>query len=59
MIKYMAAEKVFQKRVFDIRKRELKYQKRQFTVETLWSAIWCFQIRSQSQACMKLTKGRV
>ena len=40
MLKFMAWERSFEKRVHKIRERELKYQKRNYTIEVLWNAIW-------------------
>ncbi|KAF9051842.1 multidrug resistance-associated ABC transporter [Panaeolus papilionaceus] len=40
MIKFMAWERSFEKRVLKIREKELKYQKLNYTVETLWNGIW-------------------
>ncbi|KAI0748272.1 multidrug resistance-associated ABC transporter [Daedaleopsis nitida] len=40
MLKFMAWERNFEKRVHDIRNRELKYQKRSYMIETLLNAIW-------------------
>ncbi|KAJ3534233.1 hypothetical protein NMY22_g7010 [Coprinellus aureogranulatus] len=40
MLKFMAWERSFEKRVMGIRERELKYQKMHYTIETLWNAIW-------------------
>ena len=36
----MAWERSFEKRVLAIRAKELKYQKLNYTIETLWNAIW-------------------
>ena len=36
----MAWERSFEKRVMEIRERELKYQKLNYTIEVLWNAIW-------------------
>ena len=36
----MAWERSFEKRVLTIRQRELEYQKLNYTIETLWNAIW-------------------
>ena len=36
----MAWERSFEARVLKIRERELKYQKLNYTIETLWNAIW-------------------
>ncbi|KAF8178248.1 multidrug resistance-associated ABC transporter [Pholiota molesta] len=40
MIKFMGWERSFEKRVLAIRTKELKYQKLNYTIETLWNAIW-------------------
>ncbi|KII87771.1 hypothetical protein PLICRDRAFT_92667 [Plicaturopsis crispa FD-325 SS-3] len=40
MLKFMAWERSFEKRVLEIRKKELKYQKLNYLIETLWNAIW-------------------
>ncbi|KAH9475078.1 ABC transporter 7 [Psilocybe cubensis] len=40
MIKFMAWERNFSRRVLDIREKELKYQKRAFIVEVLWTVLW-------------------
>ncbi|TFK38174.1 multidrug resistance-associated ABC transporter [Crucibulum laeve] len=40
MLKFMAWERSFEKRVLKIREKELKYQKLNYTIETLWNAIW-------------------
>ncbi|KAK7463002.1 hypothetical protein VKT23_007584 [Stygiomarasmius scandens] len=40
MLKFMAWERSFEARVLKIRERELKYQKLNYTIETLWNAIW-------------------
>ncbi|KAJ2928554.1 hypothetical protein H1R20_g8546, partial [Candolleomyces eurysporus] len=40
MLKFMAWERSFEKRVLAIRQRELKFQKLHYTIETLWNAIW-------------------
>ncbi|KZV66005.1 ATP-binding cassette transporter [Peniophora sp. CONT] len=40
MLKFMAWERSFEKRVLAIREKELKYQKLNYTIETLWNAIW-------------------
>ncbi|KAF9548180.1 multidrug resistance-associated ABC transporter [Agrocybe pediades] len=40
MLKFMAWERSFEKRVIAIRDKELKYQKLNYTIETLWNAIW-------------------
>ncbi|KAI0806225.1 multidrug resistance-associated ABC transporter [Irpex lacteus] len=40
MLKFMAWERSFESRVHKIRDRELKYQKLNYTIETLWNAIW-------------------
>jgi len=44
MLKFMAWERSFEKKVMDIRRRELKYQKLHYTIETLWNAIWYVQV---------------
>ncbi|KAF5371802.1 hypothetical protein D9758_003453 [Tetrapyrgos nigripes] len=40
ILKFMAWERSFEARVLKIRKKELKYQKLNYTIETLWNAIW-------------------
>ncbi|EMD35632.1 hypothetical protein CERSUDRAFT_85569 [Gelatoporia subvermispora B] len=40
MLKFMAWERSFEKRVLKIRDRELKFQKLNYTIEVLWNAIW-------------------
>ncbi|KAF5314753.1 hypothetical protein D9611_007066 [Ephemerocybe angulata] len=40
MLKFMAWERSFEKRVLTIRQRELKYQKLHYNIETIWNAIW-------------------
>ncbi|KAK0452263.1 P-loop containing nucleoside triphosphate hydrolase protein [Armillaria borealis] len=40
MLKFMAWERSFEARVLEIREKELKYQKLNYTIETLWNAIW-------------------
>ncbi|KAF9531155.1 multidrug resistance-associated ABC transporter [Crepidotus variabilis] len=40
MLKFMAWERSFEKRVLAIREKELKAQKLNYTIETLWNAIW-------------------
>ncbi|THH21147.1 hypothetical protein EW146_g360 [Bondarzewia mesenterica] len=40
MLKFMAWERNFEDRVLKIREKELKYQKLNYTIETLWNAIW-------------------
>ncbi|KAF7325781.1 Multidrug resistance-associated ABC transporter protein [Mycena kentingensis (nom. inval.)] len=40
MLKFMAWERSFEKRVLKIRAKELKYQKLNYTIEVLWNAIW-------------------
>ncbi|KAF8879657.1 ATP-binding cassette transporter [Gymnopilus junonius] len=40
MLKFMAWERSFERRVLAIREKELKYQKLNYTIETLWNAIW-------------------
>ncbi|ETW77907.1 ABC transporter [Heterobasidion irregulare TC 32-1] len=40
MLKFMAWERSFEARVLKIREKELKYQKLNYTIETLWNAIW-------------------
>ncbi|TBU28095.1 multidrug resistance-associated ABC transporter [Dichomitus squalens] len=40
MLKFMAWERSFEKRVLKVRERELKYQKLNYTIEVLWNAIW-------------------
>ncbi|PPQ81930.1 hypothetical protein CVT25_013778 [Psilocybe cyanescens] len=37
---FMGWERSFEKRVLGIRAKELKYQKLNYTIETLWNAIW-------------------
>ncbi|KAH9067580.1 ATP-binding cassette transporter [Lactarius vividus] len=40
MLKFMAWERNFEKRVLKIRERELKFQKLNYIIEVLWNAIW-------------------
>ena len=40
MLKFMAWERNIEARVLKIRAKELKYQKLNYTIETLWNAIW-------------------
>ena len=40
MLKFMAWERSFEKRVLKVRERELKYQNLNYTIEVLWNAIW-------------------
>ncbi|KAH7906727.1 multidrug resistance-associated ABC transporter [Hygrophoropsis aurantiaca] len=40
MLKFMAWERSFEKRVLKIRNKELKYQKLNYRIEVLFSAIW-------------------
>ncbi|KAG1862050.1 multidrug resistance-associated ABC transporter [Suillus subalutaceus] len=40
MLKFMAWERSFEKRVMKIRERELKYQKLTYRIEVVFSAIW-------------------
>ncbi|KAF8955330.1 multidrug resistance-associated ABC transporter [Flammula alnicola] len=40
MLKFMGWERSFEKRILAIRDKELKYQKLNYTIETLWNAIW-------------------
>ncbi|KAG6829812.1 hypothetical protein H0H87_010041 [Tephrocybe sp. NHM501043] len=40
MLKFMAWERNFEARVLKIREKELKYQKLNYSIETLWNAIW-------------------
>ncbi|KAL4260343.1 ATP-binding cassette transporter C [Pleurotus pulmonarius] len=40
MLKFMAWERSFEARVLKVREKELKYQKLNYTIETLWNAIW-------------------
>ncbi|KAJ7853283.1 multidrug resistance-associated ABC transporter [Mycena olivaceomarginata] len=40
MLKFMAWERSFEKRVIKVRERELRYQKLNYTIEVLWNAIW-------------------
>ncbi|KAG2008510.1 ATP-binding cassette transporter [Coprinopsis cinerea AmutBmut pab1-1] len=40
MLKFMAWERSFEKRVMGIREKELKYQKRHYRIQTLWIAVW-------------------
>ncbi|EPQ52340.1 multidrug resistance-associated ABC transporter [Gloeophyllum trabeum ATCC 11539] len=40
MLKFMAWERSFEERVMKIRAKELKYQKLNYTIETLFNAIW-------------------
>ncbi|KAG6895370.1 hypothetical protein C0992_001606 [Termitomyces sp. T32_za158] len=40
MLKFMAWERNFEARVMKVREKELKYQKLNYSIETLWNAIW-------------------
>ncbi|RDB27902.1 ATP-dependent bile acid permease [Hypsizygus marmoreus] len=40
MIKFMAWERNFEAKVLKVRVKELKYQKLNYSIETLWNAIW-------------------
>ncbi|KAL0562987.1 hypothetical protein V5O48_019091, partial [Marasmius crinis-equi] len=40
MLKFMAWERSFESKVMKIRERELKYQKLNYIIETLWNGIW-------------------
>ncbi|KAF8154768.1 multidrug resistance-associated ABC transporter [Crassisporium funariophilum] len=40
MLKFMAWERSFEKKILKIRDKELKYQKLNYTIETFWNAIW-------------------
>ncbi|KAJ7640732.1 multidrug resistance-associated ABC transporter [Mycena polygramma] len=40
MLKFMAWERSFEKRVIKVREKELKFQKLNYTIEVLWNAIW-------------------
>ncbi|KAG6899520.1 hypothetical protein C0995_005779, partial [Termitomyces sp. Mi166 len=40
MLKFMAWERNFEARVMKVRQKELKYQKLNYSIETLWNAIW-------------------
>ncbi|KAG6812192.1 hypothetical protein H0H92_003997 [Tricholoma furcatifolium] len=40
MLKFMAWERNFEARVLKVREKELKYQKLNYSIETLWNAIW-------------------
>ncbi|EDR07940.1 multidrug resistance-associated ABC transporter [Laccaria bicolor S238N-H82] len=40
MLKFMAWERSFEARVLKVRDKELKYQKLNYAIETLWNAIW-------------------
>ncbi|KAH9174901.1 ATP-binding cassette transporter [Lactarius sanguifluus] len=40
MLKFMAWERNFEKRVLKIREKELKFQKLNYIIEVLWNAIW-------------------
>ncbi|TFK86901.1 ATP-binding cassette transporter [Polyporus arcularius HHB13444] len=40
MLKFMAWERSFERRVESIRERELRYQKKTYTIEVLFRAIW-------------------
>jgi len=37
---FMAWERSFEKRVLAIRDKELRYQRLNYLIETLWNAIW-------------------
>ncbi|KAJ7648889.1 hypothetical protein B0H17DRAFT_1271527 [Mycena rosella] len=36
----MAWERSFEKRVIQVRQKELRFQKLNYTIEVLWNAIW-------------------
>ncbi|EKM77362.1 hypothetical protein AGABI1DRAFT_130448 [Agaricus bisporus var. burnettii JB137-S8] len=40
MLKFMAWERSFEARVLKVREKELKYQKMNYIIETLWNGIW-------------------
>ncbi|KAL1665993.1 P-loop containing nucleoside triphosphate hydrolase protein [Schizophyllum commune] len=40
MLKFMAWERSFEARVLRVREKELKYQRMNYVIETLWNAIW-------------------
>ncbi|KAF8802271.1 multidrug resistance-associated ABC transporter [Phlegmacium glaucopus] len=40
MLKFMAWERSFEKKILKIRDKELKYQKLNYTIEVLWNSIW-------------------
>lgn len=40
MLKFMAWERSFEKRILKVREKELKYQKLNYTIEVLFNAIW-------------------
>ncbi|KAJ7691594.1 P-loop containing nucleoside triphosphate hydrolase protein [Mycena rosella] len=40
MLKFMAWERSFEKRVIQVREKELRFQKLNYTIEVLWNAIW-------------------
>lgn len=40
MLKFMAWERSFEAKALKVRDKELKYQKLNYTIETLWNAIW-------------------
>ncbi|KAF8069172.1 multidrug resistance-associated ABC transporter [Lyophyllum atratum] len=40
MLKFMAWERNFEAKVLKVREKELKYQKLNYSIETLWNAIW-------------------
>ncbi|KAI0062503.1 ATP-binding cassette transporter [Artomyces pyxidatus] len=40
MLKFMAWERSFEKRVLRIRSKELKYQQLNYAIEVLWNALW-------------------
>ncbi|KAH9976210.1 ATP-binding cassette transporter [Lactifluus volemus] len=40
MLKFMAWERKFEKRVLRVREKELKFQKLNYMIEVLWGAIW-------------------
>jgi ABC-type multidrug transport system fused ATPase/permease subunit len=40
MLKFMAWERSFEKKVLKVRAKELRYQKLNFTIETLWNGTW-------------------
>ena len=40
MLKFMAWERSFEDRILNVRKRELKYQKLNYTIQVLFNALW-------------------
>ncbi|EIN08192.1 multidrug resistance-associated ABC transporter [Punctularia strigosozonata HHB-11173 SS5] len=40
MLKFMAWERSFEKRVLEVRDKELRWQRLNYTIESLWNAIW-------------------